>query len=169
MPLLARVANRLFSGVLAWQAKYKAERQELNGVRFEQESVIQTLRSDKDLLSQRVRLLESHAKKAEEQGPDVGWDLAVQRGKKLAVAETRVVQMSSKLRLLEKQLERANQTLDVLRAGPQQKVAEEEERQPSEVSEPERVISTTLKQGDEGPRKKTKRRASGYGCARNNM
>ena len=164
MPLLARVANCLFSGVLVGQAKYKAERQELNGVRFEQESVIQTLRSDKDLLSQRVRLLESHAKKTDEQGPDVGWDLAVQRGKKLAVAETRVVQMSSKLRLLEKQLERANQTLDVLRAEPQ-KAAEEEERQPSEVSEPERVISTTLKQGDEGPRKKTKRRAaSGYGC-----
>ena len=125
--------------------------------------MIQTLRSDKDLLSQRLRLLESHAKQADEQGPDVGWDLAVQRGKKLAVAETRVVQMSSKLRLLEKQLERAkNQNLDVLRAEPQ-KVAEEE-RQPSEVSEPERVISTTLKQGDEGPRKTTKRRASGYGC-----
>ena len=157
-----------FRGVLARQAKYKAERRELTGVRFEQESVIQTLRSDKDLLSQRLRLLESHAKQADEQGPDVGWDLAVQRGKKLAVAETRVVQMSSKLRLLEKQLERAkNQNLDVLRAEPQ-KVAEEE-RQPSEVSEPERVISTTLKQGDEGPRKKTKRRASGYGCARNNM
>ena len=152
-----------FRGVLARQAKYKAERQELNGVRFEQESVIQTLRSDKDLLSQRVRLLESHAKQADEQGPDVGWDLAVQRGKKLAVAEARVVQMSSKLRLLEKQLERANQTLDVLRAG-QQKGAEEEERQPSEVPEPERVISTTLKQGDEGPRKTMKRRASGYGC-----
>ena len=162
MPLLARVANCLFFSGFAWQAKYKAERQELTGVRFEQESVIQTLRSDKDLLSQRLRLLESHAKKADEQGPDVGWDLAVQRGKKLAVAEARVAQMSSKLRLLEKQLERANQNLDVLRAG-QQKVAEEE-RQPSEVPEPERVISTTLKQGDEGPPKKTKRRASGYGC-----
>ena len=43
-----------------------------------------------------------------EQGPDVGWDLAVVRGKKLAMAEAKVLQLSSKLRLVEKQLERAN-------------------------------------------------------------
>jgi hypothetical protein len=72
---------------------------------FEQERELVRLRVEKVDLARRVRVLEGRLKGAAAPKGG-GWDLAVERGQKLSLAESQLTQLRSRVRLMERRHQR---------------------------------------------------------------
>ena len=133
MELAERLQGELARATETEAEKYASEKSERTSQYFEQENTINRLKAERSKMVLKMKGLERKVALAQGGGSDAalmtdgGWDLAVERGKKLSIAESTVITLQSRLRLVEHQLSRVEAARDVQQASLAASAAAEDE------------------------------------------